>query len=184
MFRYYLLSLDPCEDIECSINAQCVVDNNHKASCQCPKCPRKTKKVCGTDGKTYINECELRKESCKTKTNITVLHDGKCSKFRPGCVPLGIFSLNISFYFSSFQDPCEDIKCSFKAQCVVDSNYKASCQCPKCPPTTKEVCGSDGKTYINECELRRQSCTTKTVIRVFHEGKCSTFLISSTQLPF
>ena len=59
---------------------------------------------------------------------------------------------------------------------MVDSNHKASCQCPKCPPTTKPVCGSDGQTYVNECELRRQSCTTKTNIRVLHDGKCSTFV--------
>ena len=67
------------------------------------------------------------------------------------------------------------MKCFFNAQCVVDSNYKASCQCPKCPPITKRVCGSDGRTYINECELRRESCTTKTNIRVLHDGKCSKF---------
>jgi hypothetical protein len=73
-------------------------------------------------------------------------------------------------------DPCEDVRCSFNSLCVVDSNYRASCQCPKCPPTTKPVCGSDGKTYVNECELRKQSCTTKTNIRVLHEGKCSKFI--------
>jgi coxsackievirus/adenovirus receptor len=59
---------------------------------------------------------------------------------------------------------------------VVDSDYRASCQCPKCPRTTKRVCGSDGKTYVNECELRKQSCTTKTNIRVLHQGKCSKFI--------
>ena len=83
-------------------------------------------------------------------------------------------------YFSNYaifviftQDPCEDIRCSFNSLCVVDSNYKASCQCPKCPSTTKHVCGTDGRTYINECEVRKQSCTTKTNIRVLHPGKCS-----------
>ena len=69
-------------------------------------------------------------------------------------------------------DPCEDKICSFNSLCVVNNNYKASCQCPKCPPTTKHVCGSDGETYVNECELRKQSCTTKTNIIIFHQGKC------------
>jgi hypothetical protein len=73
-------------------------------------------------------------------------------------------------------DPCEDVRCSFNSLCVVDSNYRASCQCPKCPPATKHVCGSDGKTYVNECELRKQSCTTKTNITVLHQGKCSKFI--------
>ena len=73
-------------------------------------------------------------------------------------------------------DPCENKQCSFNSLCVVDSDYRASCQCPKCPPTTKPVCGSDGQTYVNECELRKQSCTTKTNIRVLHQGKCSKFI--------
>ena len=73
-------------------------------------------------------------------------------------------------------DPCEDKQCFFNSLCVVDSNYKPSCQCPKCPRATKPVCGSDGKTYVNECELRKQSCTTKTNIRVLHQGKCGKFI--------
>ena len=72
-------------------------------------------------------------------------------------------------------DPCEEKKCSFNALCVVNRNYKASCRCPKCPPATKPVCGSDGETYINECELRKQSCTTKTSIKVLYQGKCGEF---------
>ena len=84
------------------------------------------------------------------------------------------------FFSQFFPDPCEGITCSFNSFCVVDSNYKASCQCPKCPPTTKHVCGTDGRTYINECELRKQSCTTKTNIRVLHPGKCSKYFIILT----
>jgi coxsackievirus/adenovirus receptor len=79
-------------------------------------------------------------------------------------------------------DPCEDKQCSFNALCVVNNNYKASCQCPKCPPTTKPVCGTDGKNYVNECELRKQSCTTKTNIRVLHQGKCGACVDNTTLL--
>ena len=85
----FVTSLDPCENIKCSFNSLCVVNRNYKASCQCPKCPPTTKYVCGSDGKTYVNECDLRKQSCLTKTNVTVLRDGKCSKF-------------ISFFYISF----------------------------------------------------------------------------------
>ena len=76
-----------------------------------------------------------------------------------------------------FLDPCEDMTCSFNAICVVNSNYKASCRCPKCPPTTRHVCGGNGETYVNECELRKQSCRTKTNIEILHEGKCGKALL-------
>ena len=75
-----------------------MVNSNYKASCQCPKCPPETKHVCGNDGKTYVNECELRKQSCTTKTNIGVLHPGKCGKFLIICLAVSFFAVLINFY--------------------------------------------------------------------------------------
>jgi len=34
--------------------------------------------VCGTDGKSYLNECFLEKEACKSGTEIKVFHRGLC----------------------------------------------------------------------------------------------------------
>ena len=34
--------------------------------------------VCGTNGKTYTNECLLNHESCRTRSNIEVRSNGRC----------------------------------------------------------------------------------------------------------
>lgn len=36
--------------------------------------------VCGSDGKTYDNECTLKVADCKSSENITVKHAGPCGK--------------------------------------------------------------------------------------------------------
>ena len=47
---------------------------------ECPKhCPENYKPVCGTDGKTYSNECKLKVEACYTHNHdLKVKHDGEC----------------------------------------------------------------------------------------------------------
>ena len=176
---------DPCKDKICFYNSTCVKGDNNQGYCVCPQCTdRPVEYICASDGKTYPNECQARRSACITKTLLKTVHRGKCGKIH-SVDALSIFLkfqlvlfFIISYFnsiFSSILDPCEDMICSFNAICVVNSNYKASCRCPKCPPSIKRVCGSDRKTYVNECELRKQSCTTKTNIRVVHQGKCSKF---------
>ena len=60
--------------------------------------------------------------------------------------------------------------------CVVEDN-EDKCKCPECTADYKPVCGSDGKTYSNKCEMHAASCRLNELISVAREGKCSKYKI-------
>ena len=52
-------------------------------TCNCEKCPMNVSDpVCGSDNKTYANECRLREEACRSNKNITVTRGGECGMGR------------------------------------------------------------------------------------------------------
>lgn len=71
----------PCSTVHCQRYAECVSTDNATGVCVCPhECPYQRSYVCGSDGKTYINDCHLRVASCRRKANVSVRYAGECSK--------------------------------------------------------------------------------------------------------
>ncbi|XP_011499740.1 PREDICTED: uncharacterized protein LOC105363687 [Ceratosolen solmsi marchali] len=76
-------------------------------------------------------------------------------------------------YASNNAEPCEKTFCALGMSCVVSENGQAMCQCPAaCPESHNPVCGNDGVTYANHCQLRRTSCQKRKDTRFKHQGPC------------
>ncbi|XP_014210808.1 agrin-like [Copidosoma floridanum] len=141
-------SKGPCSEKICQWGAVCVEEGD-QAICECPSCTNEFKPVCGDDGITYGNECKLRYEACQRKREIRILYHEQCNG-------------------------CENKKCDHYGKCESDASGEAKCVCPTDCADTEEslVCGSNGKTYENECELRRESCNSQAVVVVSYRGDC------------
>ena len=46
--------------------------------CVCTQCSNDGKKVCGSDGKTYKDLCELQKIACESNTTLNMTRKGSC----------------------------------------------------------------------------------------------------------
>lgn len=75
-----LLSPESCEGVVCGPDKVCKMKHG-RPQCTCaPDCSRLPRKlqVCGSDGNTYRDECELLTAKCRDHPDLEVMYQGKC----------------------------------------------------------------------------------------------------------
>ncbi|XP_008496879.1 ovoinhibitor isoform X1 [Calypte anna] len=107
-------------------------------------CPRFLNPVCGTDGITYSNECEICAHNGEHGTHVSKKHKGKC---RP---------------------KSSEVDCSQ----YPSRTFKGGKPLIRCPRILLPVCGTDGFTYDNECGICAHNLALGTDVKKSHEGKC------------
>ncbi|XP_054530159.1 follistatin-related protein 3 isoform X3 [Pan paniscus] len=148
---------DSCDGVECGPGKACRMLGG-RPRCECaPDCsglPARLQ-VCGSDGATYRDECELRAARCRGHPDLSVMYRGRCRK------------------------SCEHVVCPRPQSCVVDQTGSAHCvvcraaPCPVPSSPGQELCGNNNVTYISSCHMRQATCFLGRSIGVRHAGSCA-----------
>ncbi|XP_077371201.1 agrin isoform X10 [Festucalex cinctus] len=80
---------------------------------------------------------------------------------------------------------CAELNCNFGASCI-ELNGQAHCECPSpdCDEQNKtKVCGSDGVTYADQCQLRTIACRQDKAVIVQHFGQCTESISERAERP-
>ena len=94
----------------------------------------------------------MKLESCRQGAPLHIVYQGTCK---------------------SGMNQCNLLSCSLGQECAIDKQGITSCVCPDyCEPIVRPVCASDGITYNNLCEMKRQACKARVKLTPSYIGTC------------
>ena len=78
-----------------------------------------------------------------------------------------------------FVDPCNATRCPYYSRCYSNPNSELGYKCvypSRCSKISSQVCGSDGKTYDNECVMQQTACNDRKRVVIVKTGACGKIL--------
>lgn len=153
------------------------LDNNCPESC--PDQEEKESPICGSDGNVYRSECEMRRRTCGQHVIPVPLHhcsgtescNVECDrKIQSVCGSDGKIYRNLC---EMRKKNCgKHVYETPMSRCLALAGFRFTGCNRICPYEYDPVCGTDRKTYSNECFLELENCRSRSLVTKKYHGKC------------
>ena len=78
----FFLGLNQCKLLSCSHGQDCEIDKQGITNCVCShNCQPIVRPVCATNGRTYDNLCEMEKNGCQDREELSAKYFGICGNY-------------------------------------------------------------------------------------------------------
>lgn len=150
------------------------------------KCNKNVEPVCVNDHRNFINRCTMEVVTCQENIAVKTVTEGHCVE-EEDCDSKGCSLLEDPVCGSNgitYRNDCvlKKLNCEKKLSIAIVSRGNCpesksdvdpdddKCR-PVCPRHFMPCCGSDGKTYNNDCLMKAATCRDKSITMV-HLGAC------------
>jgi hypothetical protein len=157
---------------------------NLKNEVECETCAKddyRPEPICASDGNVYQNQCEMKQQTCGLRVVPVSLQN--CPKTQFCDVDCDSLYGQQPSYICGSDNKLYKSECHMRKEncgkhvfivpikrCLAAFAFKGCARI--CPQDYEPVCGSDDKTYSNECFLGIEGCRSRNTITKKHMGTC------------